>query len=326
LEQPLEQFSLDARRLIREHPPVWNGRNKQRIFSIASSSGAPFLGQVVYARWPTRPLPQSLERRSAFSIRRGDFAYEALSRETEVAWHVNFAGPNLFAAYSSSLFAQDEIQVSEHPVLGSLREALDAAGKNPRTVDSQGNPTPVTISGVQRRCSIDVTPNPAGGWPDSLYGNAFARASEERVAAATRPVSPPTISNILAMAAPAYGRGEYTREEIHYVVAAAYTGFAAARQESMRIAPHASLTTIQTGFWGCGAFGGNRSLMTILQSLAADLAGVGIVFWTHDDLGVEQADRARREYDGIRMEMSTTSRILDHLFRQGFQWGESDGN
>ncbi len=41
-------------------------------------------------------------------------------------WWVNFADPHLFVAYGSSLFAQDEIQVAEHPSLGHLREALYA--------------------------------------------------------------------------------------------------------------------------------------------------------------------------------------------------------
>jgi hypothetical protein len=39
-------------------------------------------------------------------------------------WHVNFADPQLFVAYGSQLLAQDELQAAEHPLLGSIREAL----------------------------------------------------------------------------------------------------------------------------------------------------------------------------------------------------------
>ena len=59
--------------------------------------------------------------------RPGYFDYTpALDRADAVEWHVNFADPHLFVAYGSRLFAQDEMQVAEHPALGSLKEALDA--------------------------------------------------------------------------------------------------------------------------------------------------------------------------------------------------------
>ena len=103
--------------------------------------------------------------------------------------------------------------------------------------------------------------------------------------AATRALVPPTISNILAMAAPAWGNGDYTEQEIAYVLNAAFTGFSAARRESKRFAGASSRAVIHTGFWGCGAFGGNRSLMTILQAMAGDLAGVDIEFWAFDQAG-----------------------------------------
>lgn len=38
--------------------------------------------------------------------------------------YVNFADPNMFVAYAGPLFAQDEIQVMEHPTLASVREYL----------------------------------------------------------------------------------------------------------------------------------------------------------------------------------------------------------
>ncbi len=57
--------------------------------------------------------------------------------------------------------------------------------------------------------------------------------------------------------------------------------------------PAGAQPLIHTGFWGCGAFGGNRTLMVILQALAADLAGVETVFWAVDKRGVELAEEAR---------------------------------
>jgi hypothetical protein len=52
-------------------------------------------------------------------------------------WYLNFAHYNLFCAYGGSLFAQDEMQVAEHPPLCSLREALLDSNIKPLTVESQ---------------------------------------------------------------------------------------------------------------------------------------------------------------------------------------------
>ena len=110
----------------------------------------------------------------------------------------------------------------------------------------------------------------------------------------------------------------------------AFSGFTAARVESNRIQPGYWQTVIHTGFWGCGAFGGNRVLMTMLQSLAADLAGVEMIFWAFDDQGVDLVRKARlrgrnparvrhvrrrdrRETDGEEIPMGDIRRKLNRL-------------
>jgi hypothetical protein len=137
---------------------------------------------------------------------------------------------------------------------------------------------------------------------------------------------PPTISNILAMAAPARGYGNYTEQEIVYILNTAFTGFSAAHRESRRIAGASSQTVIHTGFWGCGAFGGNRSLMTILQALAGDLAGVDIVFWAIDKPGLQTARDAYELYLRLRDDTASVSKVINELLRRRFPWGKSDGN
>jgi hypothetical protein len=39
-------------------------------------------------------------------------------------WHINFADKHLFGYYGGGLFAQDEMQTAEMPILASVREAL----------------------------------------------------------------------------------------------------------------------------------------------------------------------------------------------------------
>ena len=227
--KPLDRVELDAGSLVSEYPPRWEHRHKRLVYQIASASGFPVEGTIVYARWPAQELPNRVQSRSPFAVHAGLFPYAVNEDPTVVDWHVNFSDPHLFTAYGTSLLAQDELQVAEHPILGSLREALLSRGMSAMTVDQHWNPTPVTVTGVQRRCVLDTLPNPTAGYPQGLYGNAFARATEEQIRAATRPLAPPTISNILAMAAPDGGYGEYSGEEILRILTTAYTGFMAAR-------------------------------------------------------------------------------------------------
>jgi hypothetical protein len=324
--EPIDRAVYDADRLIASHPPRWHDRNKERVFEIARSSGFPFEGRIVYSRWREEQLPETVPPARRIEVRRGVFEYAPPTEPSTVAWHMNFADPHLFTAYGSGLMAQDELQVAEHPILGSLLEALRAEGLRPVTVDDRGRPTPVTVAGIQRRCAIDTRPNTAAGRPGGLYGNAFARAPAEEVKAATRPLCPPTISNILAIAAPAYGYGTYTREQIDYVLAAAHTGFLAAQRESATIQPTCARTEIHTGFWGCGAFGGNRTLMTILQALSGALAGVELVFWSFDPAGIGVVEKALRQYERLAPEGARVQDVIARLLDVGFQWGESDGN
>lgn len=323
---PIDSASFEADRLIREYPPQLHNGNKRLVYEISRSSGCVFEGQITYRRWPAQELPERVLSPSPFSVCPGVFAYAAPQEPNVVDWHLNFADPQLFFAYGSSLLAQDELQVAEHPALGSIREALLSRNMETTTVDRRGNPTPVTISGVQRMCVIDTLANSVVGCPKGLYGNAFARATEEQIRIATRPISPPTISNILAIAAPLGGHGAYSRMEMLNVLITAYTGFLGARAESVRLVQEVSRIAIHTGFWGCGAFGGNRRLMTILQCLAADLAGVELVFWAFDESGVKLATDARHKYEQLRKNNPTVENLLDRLVEEKFRWGVSDGN
>ena len=109
----------------------------------------------------------------------------ALDRADAVEWHVNFADPSLFVAYGSRLFAQDEMQVAEHPALGSLKEAL-VARESSRGDGREGQPTPVIVMGALRHCRVATEPNAAEGRPHGLYGNAFARADPRSGASGRR--------------------------------------------------------------------------------------------------------------------------------------------
>lgn len=84
----------------------------------------------------------------------------------------------------------------------------------------------------QRRCRIRATPDVSAGLREGLYDRAFSRATDAQRASGTTLVDPPTVSHIIAIAAPAHGDGLYSREQVETILLTAYTGFQAAALES----------------------------------------------------------------------------------------------
>jgi len=300
--------TYDAAALLRDHPPRLRHPHKQLVFGLACPPGTHHAGTITVTRWRGDELPGLCELAATELIcERGLYQYDGRAG----VWHVNFADPQLFCAYGGALLAQDELQAVEHPALGAIREALLAEGDEALTVADV--PTPVLVAGVERRCALDTS--------RGLYGNAFARAPEAEIRAALTVLDPPPRSNLIAIAAPGYGRGPYTMEQLVTVLVTAYTGFAAARHETAG-AP----VEIRTGFWGCGAFGGNRRAMTLLQLLAARLAGADRVrFYAFDERGAADFAAGAADLDGV-LGPEHTMDVLARVAELGYVWGQSDGN
>ena len=315
---PLCRRSWEADDLVRRFPPKFTHPNKKVVYEVACPPGTRHGGTVTSSRWTAGRLPTDVPRERVTEIadRAGFFDYTLpAADDASVHWHLNFADAHLFYGYGKSLFAQDELQTAEHPALGSVREALVAEGEvgcAALTEDAQG-PTPVLVRGVERRCQIVTY---------GLYGYRFAGAPADRVREATRRLDPPTISNILAIAAPSSGRGAYREAEITRILLTAWAGFAAARLEA------ASPVTIHTGFWGCGVFGGNRILMTALQIVAAHLARTEcLIFHLGQNPGDAHFFEAGRSMaDALLAAHPTTLHVIGAVVDQRLMWGKGDGN
>ena len=329
--QPLEREVFQAERLMADHPPIWRHPNKQVVFEISCPPGSIHRGEIHYSRWAAMELLARLDARAAARRVEGHGGFynyaPAPGAGRGAEWHVNFADPNLFAAYGSPLFAQDEMQVAEHPALGALSEALEAGGRRVVTAE-RGRPTPVLVTGVERRCRIATDPDAGEGRPHGLYGNAFARADAETVRRATTAIDPPTTTNLIAMAAPAGGDGRYSARTIERILATAFTGFRAAVLESARHHGDRRPVFVHTGFWGCGAFGGHRVLMAMLQALAAEMAGVErLLFHTAGPGGADALSAAIVRINNLASAHAVETRsLIDQITAIGFAWGVSDGN
>jgi len=325
------QRSFGSAQLLAEHPPRLRNHHKGLLLDLAYPVGIVPTGTINYCRWEAMPLPDLAPTPTAtkFQSQENVYDYLSISNGPSLEWYVNFADPHLFVAYGSGLFAQDEMQVAEHPILGSLREALRTVNDPALTVDG-GRPTPITIRGAERRIAVATDANAAAGRPSGLYGNRFAAASSEVIRRATTVVDPPTITNLIAMAAPSEGHGLYRLSEIEFVLTTAFTGFAAARSETSNTLGNNAATVIHTGYWGCGAFGGNRVLMATLQLLAARLAGVELlVFHTFDAAGTKTFAEASALLDREMGGPKGTTSVQDLISRflvLCFRWGVSDGN
>lgn len=334
--QPIERFEFDAPDLMAKHPPVFSNPNKELIFDSACPRGCVHEGRVAFTRWQRMPVSASpatndIDVRSQSALRfeaRPDvYDYRpVLADPGAMEWHVNFADPYVFSFYASDLMAQDEIQVAEHPAMAALREAL--VGKSVLLTEEDGEPTPILVSGVQRRVHFAFDRNVAEGRPDGLYGFRFQAAPPDVIARAVRAIEPPTVSNIIAIAAPRGGPGAYTPAELALILDTAYTGFRAAVLESARVRGRDVPVAIHSGFWGCGVFGGNRTVMIFLQVLAAMLAGAScVVMHGVDDAGARGAQATHHLLASLVRDGHVTAQaLLARLWQLEFHWGVGDGN
>ena len=126
------------------------------------------------------------------------------------------------------------------------------------------------------------------------------------------------------MEAPACGRGLYTKYEIQWILKTAYTGFRAA---VLRSRPNSERTVINTGFWGCGAYGGNRELMALLQLHAANLADVDeLVFFSGACCRDFEKAQAKFRTTLVEQKGCSSDALVEQVVAMNFSWGISDGN
>lgn len=327
--EPTERYEFDAAELMAAHPPDLYDANKKVVFDIACPPGCAHRGRVSLTRWSSIVQPEQVNRQTCVVESRDD-VYDYLPVHDDagaVEWHVNFADPHVFGYYGTGLMAQDETQCAEHPVLGSLREALRR--RSLLLTKEDGKPTPILVTGAERRCSVAQDVNPGEGRPDGLYGNEFEMAEPHVVARATRAIDPPTVSNIIAIAAPSGGQGWYQREDLAHILDTAYAGFRAAVLESARVrSTNDGPVVIHTGFWGCGAFGGNREVMTFLQIMAAKMAGVDrLVLHMVDPRGFMTGQNITSLFADLAEEQKgDVTKLLARLYHLKLRWGVSDGN
>jgi len=336
--KPIYRIKIKAQDLFDKYPSHWRNEYKNKIFDISCPENCSHRGELEITRWKARNISREITLDTTpteIITHNGPFIYPSSTEPKSMTWHLNFADGDLFFHYGSSLMAQDEHQVAEHPILASVKEMLEELAEEntdyvPCTRDythlEPNPPTPVLVMGAERRLSIDLTSKTAQGGPAGLYGNLFREAPWIGIEKALSVISPPTLSNIIAMEAPSGGKGVYTQEQIDDVFQTAFTAFSAAKEESLKSSGEDAKITINTGDWGTGAYGGNKTLMATLQLLAAAVTGVyRLNFYTTDSAAFGQAQILVRQFVSSK-ETIEIHDILNALLGMNFQWGMSDGN
>lgn len=316
----LASHEIASRELISRYPPRVEHAKKRLLFDFALRREV--AGSITVYRYDEIPLPETFEAiypETEIDAKRGFFSYD--DDESADHWYMNFAHHDLFHGYGHFMFAQDEIQVAEHPALGSAREMMLTRTDElrPSTV-REGKPTPVLFRNVPRTISIRTK---------RLYGSRLVRADDDTIRDAMRYTDPMTYSNILAIEAPIQsGNTEYTPTEIEFALRTAYSGFRATVLASVAHWSTVRPIVLHTGNWGCGAYGGNRQLMLSIQMMAARLAGLQKIIF---HCGSESVDDVRA-FDSMLLRKFSfvsgvrVSKALNKLYKCGFQWGTPDGN
>ncbi|KAL4473385.1 hypothetical protein ABPG72_015628 [Tetrahymena utriculariae] len=258
-------------------------------------------------------------------------SYSYMPNKSKIQWHVNFADKDLFGFYNTNLFAQDEIQCAEHPLLSHVRAAAEYLGKKVTPLTVENGPTPILIKGVRRLGVVNITPTKENIY--GLYGNNFAKANLNYIDSMSQQILNDKYStNFIAMAALGYGLGTYQNDEIKFLFQTAKNSFCLAKElsEDMEVELH-------TGNWGCGAFGNNRQLIASIQLFAAHLSGIqNIVYHTFDEEGKKGFEEGKNIYENFLRDIKINNcespnfkldqQFIMFLSKQNFQWGYSDGN
>ena len=184
------------------------------------------------------------------------------STKTATVFHVNFADPSLFQYWRSGLFAQDEIQVAEHPFLAAWQDLLSRAN-SPVLELNIANHEIAILRSVDRYGQIDTS---------GIYGNAFQQTPVSILERKTQ-ADFMGVTHLISMAARRVDdrrEGEvYARQDIEYHLMTAITAFLGARHETMD-----TDLIVHTGKWGTGAFGNNPLMIAMIQIFAAHVARV----------------------------------------------------
>jgi hypothetical protein len=156
-------------KLVEEYPAKLKNENKIKLWSISCNKDTKHNGKIEYSRFSVFPLPKIYikDYNKNFKLIMEENSYPfTKQKEDSIEWHVNFSHSQLFVAYGSHFFAQDEILVAEHPSLGSLCECLfkEEINTNLKPKTKEGKfATPILIQNIEKKIKFKIDVNSKEG-------------------------------------------------------------------------------------------------------------------------------------------------------------------
>jgi hypothetical protein len=188
------------------------------------------------------------------------------STKQQMHWTANFADNRLFHFAEKHLFAQDEIQVLEHPSLLVSKKLLTQEQLHLDLFDV------ALFQNVPRLGNLDTTTKVTGK-SHSLYGPNFKKASQQDILSRLTDIDSPTNSNIFAISAPKITKeleGKvYSKEHLEQLFFTFYNACVSIKNNN----PDKQII-MHSGNWGAGAFGNDIKTVYLLQCAAARCVGI----------------------------------------------------
>lgn len=254
---------------------------------------------------------------------------------------MNFGDPMLMVCAPKQHFAQDEIQQVEFPdLLGWLNVISDSSrceSAGVRLVEGsldavhrhcveQNRCTPWLFSGLPHKLRVAMR-TPAG---HPCYGHQASRLwthnnpeVRDDLLAAVTPVQELRRCNLMYLWSLPPCHGCYTVEDCRQITERLYCGLIGWKHvygANVRLELH-------TGNWGCGAFGGNVRLHTMLQMLAATAAGCvdRVIYHSPTARELELAQKWTELLAQVPARETTFDAIFAKLVENRIQWSAGDG-
>ena len=153
-------------------------------------------------------------------------------------WHVNFASDNAFTEWGSEARSQEAAMVMEMPLLHKASLFLKT--------DNETELSPILFEGVPQ-------------WVSICNGEKLNITWDKT-------------NNVISMMAPYGGEGQYTENEIRFLLITLFAGIGGIKRRGKK--DKVPFTEIHTGNWGCGNMRNHRELIYLAQIYVADVLGI----------------------------------------------------
>lgn len=295
----LASYTTKVQDLIKNYSPEYENEIKEEYYKTASYFHRYQKGVVKVSRWKfdeERKTPLILEKHALEVLSEKNF-YEYNQDDdddTRFFW-VNFADINLFDYDATDTFGQSERQTLEHPLLVALRNNLEILDNEDFTCVTEENkiPTPFVFENIPQWIQVCGKQLHTG----------FEIIQKDKK------------NNIIAMTAPYGGNGEYTKNQISYLLKTSLVAYSGACRQTYL--SRRTQIVIHTGNWGCGNCGNNNELIYLIQILAASYTGVSSIIF--HDIDEKALNEAKKKYSYIQDKISM-KKLIKYLIEQKYCW------